>query len=249
MKHSKEINLFLPFLAFIFAFLSACILFAFISYEFCKVAPIDTAINTAEEMPPIIIIDAGHGGEDGGTVGMSGVLEKDLNLKIAFILRDISEAMGYTTVMTRTEDLLLYDRNVDFKGRKKALDLLARVKIADRYENALFISIHMNAFPDSKYSGLQVYYGTNDESSLTLANNIQESVKNDLQNSNNRKTKPSGSNIYVLDRIKLPAVLIECGFLSNKAECDLLCNTDYQKKLALSIFSAISKYIEEPLDK
>ena len=245
MKHSKEINLVLPFISFTSVFLAVCMIFTILSFEFCKETPSDTAISTEKSTSKIIIIDAGHGGEDGGTVGVDGVYEKDLNLKIAYILRDISEAFGYTTVMTRTEDILLYDRSVDFEGRKKALDLLARVKIAEGYENALFVSIHMNSFPDSKYSGLQVYYSKNDSDSEILAKNIQESVKSDIQGNNNRKIKPAGSNIYVLDRIKLPAVLIECGFLSNKDECALLCDTAYQKKLALSIFSAISKYIEE----
>lgn len=247
MKHFKfmKFNIFSPFTVFVSAFVLASALFFFASHAFCKVAPFNTASISQSDDLPTIIIDAGHGGEDGGTIGKNGVFEKDINLNIAYILRDISEAFGYTTVMTRTEDILLYDRSVDFKGRKKALDLLARVNIADSYENALFISIHMNSFPDQKYSGLQVYYSTNDTSSATLAENIQESVRILLQPDNDRKTKPAGSNIYILDRIELPAVLIECGFLSNESECALLTSSDYQKKLALSIFSAISKYIEE----
>lgn len=245
MKSFKKINIFSPFVIFVSLFVSASTLFFFASYAFCKVAPFDTASTTAKQNTPIIIIDAGHGGEDGGTVGANGVFEKDINLKIAYILRDISEACGYTTIMTRSEDILLYDRNVDFKGRKKALDLLARVKIANSYENALFLSIHMNSFPEKKYSGLQVYYSKNNDGSALLAENIQSGIKADLQKSNDRKTKPAGSNIYILERIELPAVLIECGFLSNDEECAKLSSDGYQKQLALSIFSAISKYIEE----
>ena len=249
MKHFKKANVFSPFAIFLLLFASAVVLFFYTSYAFCKVAPFNTASAVQNQTLPIIIIDAGHGGEDGGTVGTNGVFEKELNLKIAYILRDICEASGYTTVMTRSEDILLYDRSVDFKGRKKALDLAARVKIASSYENAVFISIHMNAFPEKKYSGLQVYYSTNNDTSAALAKNIQEGVKTQLQQGNDRKIKPAGSNIYILDRIALPAVLIECGFLSNDEECAKLTSLDYQKQLALSIFSAISKYIEEPLDK
>ena len=192
---------------------------------------------------PTIIIDAGHGGEDGGTVGVTGVLEKDINLKISFIIRDMLLASGYDVVMTRSEDVLLYDRNTDYKGRKKALDLAARVKIASAYENSIFVSIHMNSFPEKKYSGLQVYYSRNDPSSKEIADEIQSLVSRTLQVSNSRIPKLASSNIFVLDRITTPAVLVECGFLSNYEECLMLESDEYLKKLAFVISQALQKYI------
>ena len=155
MKNTKKFNTHLYFM--LPAFVSICIIFTFLGSSFCKEEPTYTATEAQKSDKITLIIDAGHGGEDGGAVGVNGALEKDLNLKIAFALRDMALSAGYDAVMSRTEDVLLYDRNVDYQGRKKALDLLARAKIAEKYENAVFVSIHMNAFPDGKYSGLQVY--------------------------------------------------------------------------------------------
>ena len=160
--------------------------------------------------------------------------EHQFLIKIAKEINDLALLCGYDTVLTRTEDILLYDRNVDFKGRKKALDLLARVNIAKKYENAIFISIHMNAFPDSKYSGLQVYYSKNHTDSKIIADEIQNTVRSTLQNNNNRKIKQADSSIFVLDNISIPSVLVECGFLSNEEECKLLSSEDYQKIFSLN---------------
>ena len=245
MKNSKSFRPYTYFLFLLPAFVSICLLFTFIGNSFCKEAPLYAATEVQKKKPLTLIIDAGHGGEDGGTVGVNGEFEKDLNLKIAFALRDMALSAGYDTVMTRTEDILLYDRNVDYKGRKKALDLLARVKIAEKYEDAVFVSIHMNAFPENKYSGLQVYYSKNHPLSGEIAKDIQDGARLSLQNENNRKIKPAGSNIYLLDRITIPSVLIECGFLSNPEECKKLGEEEYQRALALVIYSAIIESVDK----
>ena len=193
----------------------------------------------------IVIIDAGHGGEDGGAIGKNGVYEKDLNLMIARDLAEILVANGNTVIMTRDSDVMLYDRNVDFKGRKKMLDLAARLKIAEKYEDCIFVSIHMNTFPQEKYHGLQVYYSPNAEESALLAEKIQSSVSEHLQPDNDRKIKKANGSIFLLDRIRRPAVLIECGFISNSKECALLCDEEYRQKLTLSIFCGICEYFSE----
>lgn len=198
---------------------------------------------TVQSQYPTVVIDAGHGGEDGGAIGKDGTLEKDLNLEIALKLSDMLEASGINVVMTRTEDIMLYDRNVDYKGRKKMLDLLSRLKTGENTENSIFVSIHMNSFPQEKYSGLQVYYSDNNPSSVILAEVIQSMAKTYLQNDNERRVKASSGNIYILDRITRPAVLVECGFISNTEECKLLGDDEYQQKLALVIFTSITKYI------
>ena len=206
----------------------------------------DLPAEGTENPPPItcIVIDAGHGGEDGGASSAAGVLEKDLNLSVAFALRDLLEAAGVPVVMTRTEDKLLYDRNVDFQGRKKVLDLAARRIVAEKTAAAaaesggtsLFISIHMNAFPAPQYSGMQVWYGTGHPLSAEVAGSIQ-AASLAVMPENHRKIKAAGSNIYLLDRIQSPAVLVECGFLSNPAEAERLAREDYQRAVAAVVFA------------
>lgn len=235
----------LSYVLFILLFLLIAVIFIFLSMRIDLYTP--SLILNAPQAMPTIIIDAGHGGEDGGAIGKNGVYEKELNLEISMLLSSMLTERGYDVVLTRSEDILLYDKNSDYKGRKKELDLAARVEIASKYKNCIFISIHMNAFSDSKYSGLQVYYSSNNANSKILADTVQNLVKEALQPSNNRKTK-QGDGLFVLDRIESPAVLIECGFLSNYEECEKLCNEEYRKKLAFIISTAIEKYIENTLE-
>lgn len=182
-----------------------------------------------------VILDAGHGGEDGGASSADGILEKELNLSIAEQIGAELERQGISVIYTRTEDILLYDRNVDYKGRKKLLDLAARLKIARETENSVFVSIHMNSFPQKQYHGLQVYYSAHHPLSQALALSVQNTVKETLDPSNQRKIKKADSSIYLLDRNEKPAILIECGFLSNDEEARKLATDDYQEKLSRSI--------------
>lgn len=193
---------------------------------------------------PTVIIDAGHGGEDCGAIGKNGVYEKDLNLSIALELQKMLDAAGIPTRLTRNSDTLLYDKSSDYQGKKKRLDMEARRAIMREYENAIFISIHMNSFPQEKYSGLQVYHSPNIDASRILAQYVQDTVCRNLQHTNNRKIKSSEDNIYLLNDTQLPSILIECGFLSNTEECELLCQTAYQKRLAICIYAAILNYFE-----
>lgn len=200
----------------------------------------------AEEKPQIkVIIDAGHGGEDGGTQSKDGMLEKDVNLDISLRLKKLLESQGISVILTRDTDTLLYDRNTNYKGRKKLLDAEARLKIAKDNPDAIFISIHQNAYKDPQYSGLQVWYSGNNENSLPLAEAIQSGVKSTLQPKNNRAVKLSGSNIYIMQQIENPAILVECGFLSNPAEAKKLSDETYRQNLSQvicdSIIGAISK--------
>lgn len=237
------------FLYLIFAVVFSLVLFLmmFFSMKSEKIPDTDTLVteNNAHAKRPIVVIDAGHGGEDGGAVGKNGIYEKDLNLMIASDLCDMLRANGIEVVMTRKSDIMLYDRQADYKGRKKMLDLAARVKIAEEYEDCIFVSIHMNSFPQEKYRGLQVYYSGNSSLSMGLADEIQSSVCNYIQKENTRQTKKASTNIYLLDRIKSPAVLIECGFLSNPDECSLLCTEEYRQKLTMAIFCGICRHISE----
>lgn len=199
--------------------------------------------NTIPE-DKIIIIDAGHGGEDPGAVGVGGILEKDINLQMALEIGKAFEEKGYIVVYTRTDDRLLYTEEQNIKGIRKISDLKNRCKVAERYPGSIFISIHMNSFGSSKYSGLQVYYSEENEESRGLADSIQNKVVSDIQKDNNRTIKP-GKDMYILEHIGNPAVLIECGFLTNKAECEKLSEKEYQKELSFSIVCGIIEYIEK----
>lgn len=181
-----------------------------------------------------VVIDAGHGGRDGGATGVTGLVEKDLNLEIASLLCDMLHAVGKTTRMTRTADSLACDENDPaLRGRLKQTDLKNRVLLAEANPDAQFISIHMNNFPVEKYHGLQVYYSPHAETSRTLAACIQKNAAALLQPDNTRQIKAAGSNIFLLDRIRTTAVLVECGFLSNRAESEKLADAVYRKQLAL----------------
>jgi len=192
--------------------------------------------------PIVVVIDAGHGGEDGGCVAIDGTLEKDLNLMVSEKVYAILKAGGVNTVMTRNDDRMLYDcydELEDYDGIKKTYDLKNRVRFAKETGCKLFCSIHMNKFSDSNYSGLQVYCSTNDSDSITAGLRIQSYVKDYLQPDNERQIKYGKSDIYVLHRAQMPAVLVECGFLSNMEELSLLKDSQYQKKLSLCITAGI----------
>ena len=209
-------------------------------------SPLPNVITDADpDKYPVIIIDAGHGGEDGGAVGEDGTAEKNINLDVALHLRDLLASYGIDVVMTRTEDILLYDRNVDYMGRKKVLDLRARMKISEENPGAIFVSIHMNSFPLTQYHGLQVWCAPSSPDSLALASSVQSAVRESLQPDNDRHVKTAGSNIYLIHENPNTAILIECGFLSNTEECRKLSREKYRKELSFVIFSAIIEHLND----
>jgi N-acetylmuramoyl-L-alanine amidase len=239
-EHSNSI-----FILFALLFTITCIMFMYISNSFCKYLPMDVATEYKPATLPTIIIDAGHGGEDGGAVGADGTKEKNLNLDVARLLEALLRLNGASVVMTRTEDTLLYDYFndlSDYTGHKKIYDLKNRLKITEREENPVYVGIHMNKFSDPQYKGLQVYYSPNDKRSELLAGRIQTEISTSLQKENKRVIKAADSGIYLLDALKTPAVLIECGFLSNKEECARLNDESYQRKLSVALFYAISTF-------
>ena len=202
------------------------------------------AVNKTHASPlPTVILDAGHGGEDGGATSSDGLLEKDLNLALTLTMRDILTANGVNVILTRETDTLLYDRNVDFQGQKKRLDMAARLKIANETTNAVFVSIHMNTYPNPSCQGVQVWYSENNEASFELAKTIQSTTQELLQNENDRTVKRSGSSIYLLRKLECPAVLVECGFLSSPEEAALLADESYRQQLALVLCLGILRSI------
>lgn len=199
--------------------------------------------SSAESTLRTVILDAGHGGEDSGAVGINGILEKDINLTVTLEIGRILTEKGYRVIYTRTEDKLLYTQEQNIKGIRKINDLKNRCKIAGENEGAVFVSIHQNFFSEEKYSGLQVYYSTANDTSRILAESIQKRVREEVQPENRRKVK-KGEGIYLMEHIEGEAVLIECGFLSNQRECDLLSQKEYQNMLSFSIVCGIIEYME-----
>ena len=202
--------------------------------------------------PTVYVIDAGHGGEDGGAVGHIGnvsVPEKDINLAVAQALASLLRESGAQVVLTRETDTLLYDRGADYQGRKKALDMAARLAIAEKAAargEVIFVSIHQNTFSSPAYHGLQVYHSTNTPASARLAQTIQDTARQQLAPDNNRKIKP-GENIYLLKQLSCPAVLVECGFLSHPEECAALASEEYQNRVAYAVFCALREYAAQQL--
>ncbi len=203
-----------------------------------------SAENKGRGTMPVIIIDAGHGGFDGGAVASDGTVEKDINLKISLYLQEYLELSGFGTVLTRSDDISLEDQGLNTIRQRKTSDIHNRMKLMESTDNALFISIHQNKYHVEKYSGLQVFYSPKlaEESSL-LARHIQEAVTEALQPHNEREIKKCGTSVYLIYNAVKPAVLVECGFLSNKQENELLKTDDYQRKIAFSIASGIQDYV------
>lgn len=190
-----------------------------------------------------VIVDAGHGSPDGGAVGSRQVLEKDLNLQIAQFLQQYLEQSGAEVIVTRSDDNGIYDADSQTIRQKKRTDLSNRQKLMEESGADLFVSIHMNRFSDSQYSGPQVFYSVNHPASKPLAEAVQQDMIAVLEPTSERVVKPAGKEIYLLSKAKLPAILVECGFLSNDREEQLLLDETYQKKTAWSIYCGVTKYL------
>lgn len=203
------------------------------------------AVTVVSERLPIarkhcIVIDPGHGGEDGGATSCTGALESGYNLQIAKRLNDLLQLLGYQTKMTRTEDVSVYTDG-DTIARRKMSDLKQRVRLVNETENGVLVSIHQNQFDDSRYSGAQVFYGKA-EGSMELARKLQFALVAELNPGSNRKSKAS-TGVYLMEHIRCAGVLIECGFLSNPQEEARLSSADYQKKLCCVIASTLNQYL------
>ena len=203
------------------------------------------AVTTMVEGAPIershtIVIDAGHGGVDGGATSCTGKLESAFNLEIAQKLKDLLHFLGLDTKMIRSTDISVYTKGETI-AQKKVSDLRERVRIVNETENALLLSIHQNNFSDGRYSGAQVFY-SHQEGSEALAKQLQSAFVSALNPGSRRQCKKSDG-IYLMEHIDCTGILIECGFLSNPQEEANLRNPDYQRKLCCVIGSAVSTYL------
>lgn len=219
-----------------------CFVFFFVCCFFSSQAPEMQAASGSVTNISKIIIDAGHGGFDGGAVAADGTLEKDINLLIAQKLAAILRFHGYTVIMTRTEDKgTETDSSAAIADRKKS-DMRERLRIMEENPDAIFVSIHLNKFTTSIPTGAQVFYSPNDPESRELGLSLQTTIKRLIQPENERTVKQATKSTYLLYKAALPAVIVECGFLSNKRELELLKTDEYQSKMAFAVFCGIEEY-------
>lgn len=201
--------------------------------------------TTVSENPKTVIIDAGHGGEDPGKVStFSDLKEKDLNLIIAKKTRDLLEKENFSVIMTREEDKLEYAEGTTNIFEKRRQDLNRRKKIMDESGAAIVVSIHLNAFTESRYYGAQTFYPPNSDESKKLAEVLQKSLRDNCDPENKREPQLKKDPIIILANLKTPTVIVECGFLSNAQEEKRLGTGEYQDKIAQAITAGIQEYFK-----
>ena len=196
----------------------------------------------ASAAKPVITIDAGHGGADGGCVSVNGAVEKNINLNILKTLRDTMTVMGYDVYCTRETDVSIHDKGVEGLKNQKLSDMKNRLAIFGKYSDAVSVSIHQNQFTDPQYSGAQMFYSEKNPEGEQLAKIMQDRFRSVLQPDNERVAKAVGDELYLLDNTNNPAVMIECGFLSNPDEAAKLESEDYQKQIAFTIMTGVKEY-------
>lgn len=188
-----------------------------------------------------VVIDAGHGGDDPGKVGINGAYEKDINLQIAESVKLFLEANDIEVVMTRESDDGLYDAGA---SNKKVQDMKRRIEKIDEAAPVLIVSIHQNSYPEEYVHGAQVFYYTGSSQGQTLAERIQKELVRLADPENKRQVKANDS-YYLLKKTGVPIVIVECGFLSNSAEAEKLCSAEYQERVAWAIHMGILQYLSQ----
>lgn len=201
-------------------------------------------VNSVQPLntPPRIVIDAGHGGIDGGTTSVSGVLEKDLNLQIAQRLNRLLRLLGRQPVMTRTTGDSIATEGDTIREQKRS-DLRNRVALINESPNTVLVSIHQNHYPDPRYSGPQVFYA-DDETSRMLAQALQQTFNDTLHT---RRECKQADGVYLMKNLQCPGILVECGFVSNVQEDALLQSPEHQKKLCCVLAAALMEYVSRGL--
>lgn len=191
----------------------------------------------SKDTAPTLVLDAGHGGFDGGAVGANGTTEQHINLCITRGVRDLAGLFGIPSVLTRDDEEALDYKPGRAVRENKVADIKAREAACAQVANPVFISIHLNKFEQAQYFGAQVFYSKNNAQGKPLAESIQASLIEGIQNGNTRVAKQAADTIYLMKKLDCPALVVECGFLSNPAEEARLGQTDYQTQLAVCIVS------------
>ena len=224
------------------------IIFVFLSfavYGIINVIKMQDKAITTNAIPitnKIVVVDAGHGKPDEGATGFNGTTEQAINLEIALKLQKLIEQSGGKAILTRSDENGIYSSNVSGIRNSKISDTKNRVDIGNNSGADIFVSIHLNKFPASeKYNGWQSFYQKNSERSKKLARSVQDNLNKNIEKENKREIMPI-SNIYIMDNVKIPSVIVECGFLSNREECSALKTEEYQNKIVWGIFTGLQEY-------
>ncbi len=199
--------------------------------------------NTTPATNKTVILDSGHGLPDNGTEGPSGITEQELNLQITLKLQEILEQSGVKVILTRSDDNGIYEIDKDSIRSKKVSDMKNRVYIGNNSNADIYVSIHMNYYAESQYNGWQTFYQPRSENSKKLATIIQQSLNENI--GQNKRNPMAIKGAYIMDKVKIPSVIVECGFLSNKSDESKLKTDEYQSKLAWGIYIGIQKYFME----
>lgn len=227
---------------FVYIFAFFIIAAPFFYYPDNKVTAVSSPFFIEENN--FIVLDAGHGGEDGGAIGHAGIIEKNLNLSITLKAKSFFNFFGYDIVLTREDDRMTCDDGLKNQRERKVSDIKNRLKLMEKTPCLCFISIHQNIFGGDAH-GAQVFYSKNTDESKKLANSLQSGISSLLQPENRRLTKEAGKNIYILYHAQKPAVLVECGFISNSKEAAMLSDNEYQNKMAFAISVSAIKHLTE----
>lgn len=215
-------------------FLCLCVLSGAAWLGTAQVVPV---VGTVSGSDRILILDAGHGGEDGGASTASGSKESNINLGIVKKAELLMAFLGVETTLTRTEDVSIHSEGAATIREKKVSDLKNRVALVSGIPNAMLISVHQNHFTDSRYSGAQVFFNKGDIS-RQWGEHTQEVLRQVLNPANGREAKPMPDGIYLFEHVNCPSLLVECGFLSNGEEASLLLTDPYQRKIAMALAGA-----------
>lgn len=229
-------------LALVFVF---CYLAVYYTLERVQVT-IPTSAGVRDDF--FIVLDAGHGGMDGGCSTADGVTEKGINLNILLSVRDLCRVLGYNVEVTRDTDTSIHDKGVEGVGNQKRSDMDNRLALFNKHSNALCISIHQNKFTETSSHGAQMFYSDNNPKNEGIARLMQSKFVEYLQPDNTREVKLCGKELFLCAFCNNPTVMIECGFLSNPEEAVKLQAEDYQKQIAFTIFSGINSYVQQNAD-
>lgn len=192
----------------------------------------------------VIVVDAGHGKPDEGAQSSRGTTEAETNLKIAQKLQNLLEQSGATVILTRSDENAIYDAEESSLRQKKVSDIRNRVKIGNESSADIFVSIHLNKIPQQQYWGWQCFYQAGNDKSIALAKKIQGNLNEAIQRENKRVPMKL-DNIYIMKHVEIPTTIVECGFLSNPEEEQMLLEDTYQEKLAWGIYNGIMEYFNE----
>ena len=229
------------------ALLCGCALFALygasVAADRREKGALPVSLTDLDGEKPLIVLDAGHGGIDGGCTSAEGIPEKGINLDILLRLRDILEVNGYEVRVTRDSDRSIHDDGVEGIAAQKSSDMDNRLALFNESGNAVCVSIHQNQFTDSRYKGAQMFYSNNNKASETLARMMQERFRELLQPDNDREIKLCGKELFLCYYSENPTIMAECGFMSNPDEAALLNTGEYRGKVAFTLFAGINDFV------